>query len=387
MARGERVEPHVGEFRAGAHLHALLLAAGARRRAAADAARHRRAAGPAAAAAERAPGERAELFGGRRSGPLSTYLTTEVADRVEGLRVEGLAVDHLAPCGRGDRVGHVRVVLEQQHLVGVLAEETARWRASPAARSGAPTCPACIGSRSRPCSSACTKCSGAGELPGVVDAVKRRVGVVVARGRRIGLVGRPCVVTWVRPSIAGLLQRRSRRPWPQRRGRGSARPGSWRRSPTRPGRPCVRRAAAARRGDHDADEHGDREHGAERKLQPPRARLRGACSAASAARRSVAPTLLLLLAAGHRRHRARRRSGRAVQACSERNRPRPGMLRGMTDSAATAPARPRRRRPRPAQHRHDPDAEHGRRPGGELGPPGHAAGHGARRISAVTPRS
>ena len=31
MAQGERVEPHVGEFRAGAHLHALLLAARARR--------------------------------------------------------------------------------------------------------------------------------------------------------------------------------------------------------------------------------------------------------------------------------------------------------------------------------------------------------------------
>ena len=34
MARGERIEPHVGEFRAGLHVHALLLAARARRAAA-----------------------------------------------------------------------------------------------------------------------------------------------------------------------------------------------------------------------------------------------------------------------------------------------------------------------------------------------------------------
>ena len=35
MARGERIEPHVGEFRAGRDVHPLLLAARARRGAAA----------------------------------------------------------------------------------------------------------------------------------------------------------------------------------------------------------------------------------------------------------------------------------------------------------------------------------------------------------------
>ena len=49
MARGEQIEPHVGEFRAGVTLHPLLLAARARRAAAADRPRHRRAARPAAA--------------------------------------------------------------------------------------------------------------------------------------------------------------------------------------------------------------------------------------------------------------------------------------------------------------------------------------------------
>ena len=50
MARGERIEPHVGEFRAGRHVHALLLAARARRAARADRPRDR-AGRPAASAA------------------------------------------------------------------------------------------------------------------------------------------------------------------------------------------------------------------------------------------------------------------------------------------------------------------------------------------------
>ena len=41
MAAGETVEPHVGDFRAGLHLHPLLLADRARRAAPRDAARHR----------------------------------------------------------------------------------------------------------------------------------------------------------------------------------------------------------------------------------------------------------------------------------------------------------------------------------------------------------
>ena len=40
----------------------------------------------------------------------------------------------------------------------------------------------------RPCSSEWTQCSGVGLLAGVVDAVERRDRVVVARGRRVGLV-------------------------------------------------------------------------------------------------------------------------------------------------------------------------------------------------------
>ena len=44
MADGEAVEPHVGDFLAGAHVHALLLAAGAGRADAADRAGHRHAA-------------------------------------------------------------------------------------------------------------------------------------------------------------------------------------------------------------------------------------------------------------------------------------------------------------------------------------------------------
>ena len=49
MAAGETIEPHVGDYRSGSHVHALLLAARARRGAAADGARHRRPAGTAGA--------------------------------------------------------------------------------------------------------------------------------------------------------------------------------------------------------------------------------------------------------------------------------------------------------------------------------------------------
>ena len=64
MARGERVEPHVGEFRAGRDVHALLLAARARRAAAADGARHRQPPGPP----DPRPGGRGLILSHRSNG-------------------------------------------------------------------------------------------------------------------------------------------------------------------------------------------------------------------------------------------------------------------------------------------------------------------------------
>ena len=121
---------------------------------------------------------------GTSSGPLSTYALRNSSSALTRLGVERLAADQLVPGGGRDRVRHVRLVLEQQQVVAVVAVGDELLE-PPDRAFGAVSA---YWTSIRPCSSAWTVNSERRGALAVVDAVRGPVGRVDARRRRVGAV-------------------------------------------------------------------------------------------------------------------------------------------------------------------------------------------------------